>query len=55
MATLASEIVRISLEYMVLLLRGLAERLALRWVQKYISTFGGDPRKVTMYAIILFI
>ena len=27
-----------------------AERLALRWVQKYISAFGGDPTKVTMYA-----
>ena len=25
-----------------------AEREALRWVQKYISAFGGDPTKVTM-------
>ena len=25
-----------------------AERLALRWVNKYISNFGGDPSKVTM-------
>ncbi len=24
------------------------ERFALRWVQKYIAMFGGDPRKVTM-------
>ena len=24
------------------------ERQALRWVQKYISAFGGDPEKVTM-------
>ena len=24
------------------------ERLALRWIQKYISAFGGDPTKVTM-------
>ena len=24
------------------------ERLALKWVQKYISAFGGDPSKVTM-------
>jgi len=23
--------------------------LALRWVQKYIDAFGGDPTKVTMY------
>lgn len=24
------------------------EREALRWIQKYISAFGGDPRKVMM-------
>ena len=24
------------------------ERLALRWVQRYVSAFGGDPEKVTM-------
>ena len=24
------------------------ERLALRWIQKYITAFGGDPTKVTM-------
>ena len=24
------------------------ERFALRWVQRYISAFGGDPTKVTM-------
>ena len=24
------------------------ERLALKWVQTYISEFGGDPTKVTM-------
>jgi hypothetical protein len=24
------------------------ERLALQWIQKYISAFGGDPTKVTM-------
>ena len=27
---------------------GVTERLALRWVQKYICEFGGDPEKVTM-------
>lgn len=26
----------------------LIERLGMRWVQKYISAFGGDPSKVTM-------
>jgi hypothetical protein len=25
------------------------ERLGMRWVQKYISEFGGDPSKVMMY------
>lgn len=25
------------------------EREALRWIQKYIGQFGGDPTKVTMY------
>jgi len=25
---------------------GQSERLALEWVQKYISTFGGDPERV---------
>lgn len=29
------------------------EREALRWVQKYISTFGGDPTKVTMFVRLL--
>lgn len=24
------------------------ERLALRWIQQYITAFGGDPSKVTM-------
>jgi hypothetical protein len=24
------------------------ERLALKWVQKYITEFGGDPQKVTL-------
>lgn len=28
------------------------ERLGLRWVQKYVRAFGGDPSKVTMYAHI---
>ena len=27
------------------------EREALLWVQKYISAFGGDPDKVTMYVM----
>ena len=27
---------------------GFTERMALRWVQKYICEFGGDPEKVTM-------
>jgi hypothetical protein len=26
-----------------------SERLALKWIQKYISMFGGDPKKVVMY------
>lgn len=30
-----------------------SERLALRWIQKYITAFGGDPTKVTMYATAL--
>lgn len=30
------------------------ERQAFRWVQKYISAFGGDPTKVTMYASTTF-
>jgi len=25
-----------------------SERFALQWVQKYITKFGGDPKKVTM-------
>ena len=25
------------------------ERVALRWIQKYIDAFGGDPDRVTMY------
>lgn len=25
-----------------------AERLALKWIKKYVSNFGGDPTKVTM-------
>ena len=33
-----------------LLLWADTERLALRWVQKYISAFGGDPEKVMMCA-----
>jgi len=32
------------------------ERQALRWVQKYISAFGGDPEKVTMRVpVLLFV
>jgi carboxylesterase type B len=27
---------------------GNSEREALRWIQKYIGAFGGDPTKVTM-------
>ena len=27
---------------------GFTERMAFRWVQKYICEFGGDPEKVTM-------
>lgn len=29
------------------------ERLALKWIQKYISAFGGDPTKVTMCVRVL--
>ena len=29
-------------------LTNVAEREAFRWVQKYISAFGGDPTKVMM-------
>ena len=32
----------------------LPEREAMRWVQKYIRQFGGDPSKVTMYAFTSF-
>jgi hypothetical protein len=28
---------------------GVTESLALRWLQKYICEFGGDPEKVMMY------
>ena len=31
----------------------IVERLALKWVQKYISAFGGDPKKVTIQVIFL--
>ena len=31
----------------------IAERETFRWVQKHISAFGGDPTKVTMYALSL--
>lgn len=34
------------------LTQSLAEREALRWVQKYISAFGGDPSKVMMYGFL---
>lgn len=27
------------------------ERFALKWIQKYISAFGGDPTKVTMWVL----
>jgi len=30
----------------------ITERQAMRWVQKYIGAFGGDPTKVTMYACL---
>ena len=30
------------------------ERLALRWIQKYIHAFGGDRTKVTMYGPLYF-
>jgi hypothetical protein len=33
----------------------LLEREAMRWVQKYIRQFGGDPSKVTMYALTSFV
>ena len=36
-----------------LILTDFSERAALRWVQKYISAFGGDPKKVTMYVRLL--
>ena len=29
----------------------LTERLALKWIQKYVGAFGGDPTKVTLYVI----
>ena len=32
-----------------------AEREALRWIQKYIGEFGGDPSKVTMYVYALLV
>lgn len=31
-----------------------AERLALRWIQKYIGQFGGDRTKVTMYVCFCY-
>ena len=31
------------------------EREGLRWVQKHITAFGGDPTKVTMYVLALFL
>lgn len=33
----------------------IAEREALRWIQKYITQFGGDPTKVTMYVFLFMI
>ena len=35
-------------QYREMLTGYLEEREALRWVQKHISAFGGDPSKVTM-------
>ena len=32
---------------------GRSERMALEWVQKYISVFGGDPEKVIMSVSLL--
>ena len=28
------------------------ERLALRWVQKYVHLFGGDPERVILYVCL---
>lgn len=33
------------------LLPSSAEREALRWIQKYIPAFGGDPSRVTLYVL----
>lgn len=29
----------------------LSERQALRWIQKYISSFSGDPKRVTLFGL----